>query len=283
MTDGSDDAPQERRSLAGSEEALVAPGAPRGGSNSRALKIAGLTTLACLLLASQVFTAYMVFDQKQQIHTLQRNSERMEKQLTRASRVVGPARMAIPMSSLPLLTEFTEVDTEKPETPLTNIQDVAVVSVEKQLMDLMKDFSLPRFNETFLTNLQKLKQQVNDSEWKSFESWMRHWLIFQMAQQEPASPSPQPASLIKTKCQMEASPTSHRIGTFKPRCDEQGRYLPTQCFSGTGYCWCVDEFGNPIQGSQKRGSPDCRRGAVFPRTMALPSLMQATSLDDGKK
>lgn len=55
------------------------------GSNSRALKIAILTTLACLLLASQVFTAYMVFDQKQQIHTLQRNSERMRKQLTRAS------------------------------------------------------------------------------------------------------------------------------------------------------------------------------------------------------
>lgn len=55
------------------------------GSNSRALKIAGLTTLACLLLASQVFTAYMVFDQKQQIHNLQKNSERMGKQLTRSS------------------------------------------------------------------------------------------------------------------------------------------------------------------------------------------------------
>lgn len=55
------------------------------GSNSRALKVAGLTTLAVMLLASQVFTAYVVFNQKQQIHTLQKNSERMDKQLTRSS------------------------------------------------------------------------------------------------------------------------------------------------------------------------------------------------------
>lgn len=54
-------------------------------SNKRALTVAGLTTLACLLLASQVFTAYMVFNQKQQIHSLQKNSERMGKQLTRSS------------------------------------------------------------------------------------------------------------------------------------------------------------------------------------------------------
>lgn len=53
------------------------------GSNSRAFKIAGLTTLACLLLASQVFTAYTLFGQKQQIHTLQKNSDRMSRQLTR--------------------------------------------------------------------------------------------------------------------------------------------------------------------------------------------------------
>uniref|UniRef100_A0A2I4AU44 CD74 molecule, major histocompatibility complex, class II invariant chain a n=1 Tax=Austrofundulus limnaeus TaxID=52670 RepID=A0A2I4AU44_AUSLI len=265
MADGVDDAPRDGGSLAGSEECLVTyrnPGEPRGGSNSRALKIAGLTTLACLLLASQVFTAYMVFDQKEQIHNLQKNSERMGKQLTRSSHAVAPARMAIPMSSLPLLTEFTEEDTKKSETPMTKLQDIAVVSVEKQLMDLMKDFSVPQFNQTFLANMQSLKQRMNDSEWQGFESWMRHWLIFQMAQQPPASSISQPASLIKTKCQMEASPTSRKIGTYKPQCDEQGHYLPMQCWSGTGYCWCVDEFGNPIQGSQIRGRPDCRRGAV---------------------
>lgn len=55
------------------------------GSNSRALKVACLTTLACLLLGSQVFTAYMVFGQRQQIRELQGKNERMSKQMTRSS------------------------------------------------------------------------------------------------------------------------------------------------------------------------------------------------------
>uniref|UniRef100_A0A669ECG3 CD74 molecule, major histocompatibility complex, class II invariant chain a n=1 Tax=Oreochromis niloticus TaxID=8128 RepID=A0A669ECG3_ORENI len=192
MAHSQDDAPLARGSLADSEEILLPPAAPRGGSNSRALKIAGLTTLACLLVASQVFTAYTVFSQKQQIHTLQKNSDRMNKQLTRSSHAVAPVRMAMPMNSLPLLMDFTE-DSTAPKTPLTKLQDTAIVSVEKQLMDLMQDSELPQFNETFLANLQTLKQHMNDSEWKSFETWMRYWLIFKMAQQQPATPTPQSA------------------------------------------------------------------------------------------
>lgn len=63
------------------------------GSNSRALKVAGLTTLACLLLGSQVFTAYMVFGQRQQIRELQGNNARMSKQLTRSNQ--GKKRWAV--------------------------------------------------------------------------------------------------------------------------------------------------------------------------------------------
>ncbi|XP_030595045.1 CD74 molecule, major histocompatibility complex, class II invariant chain a [Archocentrus centrarchus] len=280
MAQSPEDAPLERGSLAGSEETLLRPAAPRGGSNSRALKIAGLTTLACLLVASQVFTAYTVFNQKQQIHTLQKNSDRMGKQLTRSSHAVSPVRMAMPMNSLPLLMDFTE-DSKTPKTPLTKVQDIAIVSVEKQLMDLMQDAELPQFNETFLTNLQTLKQQMNDSEWKSFETWMRYWLIFKMAQQQPATPTPQSATLIKTKCQMEASPGGSKIGSYKPQCDEQGHYKPMQCWHATGYCWCVDTDGNPIEGTTMRGRPDCQRGYFPRRMMVAPRLMQKTySMDD---
>uniref|UniRef100_A0A146NX42 CD74 molecule, major histocompatibility complex, class II invariant chain a n=1 Tax=Fundulus heteroclitus TaxID=8078 RepID=A0A146NX42_FUNHE len=283
MADNQEDAPLARGSVSGSHEVLVNNAGPRGGSNSRAVKIAGLTTLACLLLASQVFTAYMVFNQKQQIHTLQKSSERLGKQMTRTSQVVAPARMAMPMNSLPLQMDFTEDDSKSSKTPLVKLQDTAIVSLEKQVMDLMKDVSLPQFNETFMANLKSMKQQINESEWKSFESWMRYWLIFQMAQQKPAGPTPQPASMIQTKCQMEAASSEAKIGKYKPQCDEQGRYKPMQCWHATGFCWCVDEYGTPIEGTAIRGRPDCHRGAGYRRMMAMPRLMQKTfDVDEDK-
>ncbi|KAM7417745.1 hypothetical protein PAMA_017406 [Pampus argenteus] len=268
-----EDAPLAREGLAGSEEVLIPTTGPTR-SNSRALKVAGLTTLACLLLASQVFTAFMVFDQKQQISSLQKNSERMGKQLSRSSPVASPRKMHMPMSSLPLLMDFTS--NEDPKTPLTKLQDTAVVSVEKQLKDLLQA-PLPQFNGTFLVNLQQSMKQMNESEWKSFETWMRHWLIFEMAQRTPAPPTPKPASSIMTKCQLEAGPGGSKIGSYKPQCDEQGRYLPMQCWHATGFCWCVDETGTIIEGTTMRGQrPDCQRGFAPRRMMVAPRLMQKT-------
>ncbi|XP_028272488.1 CD74 molecule, major histocompatibility complex, class II invariant chain a [Parambassis ranga] len=267
------------RERAGSEEVLIVGAAPRGGSNSRALKIAGLTTLACLLLASQVFTAYMVFDQKQQIHTLQKSSERMGRQMTRSSPGGVPMRMAMPMNTLPLLKDFS--DDENSKTPLTKLQNTATVSVEKQVKDLLQDANLPQFNQTFLANLQNLKQQMEEGEWKKLESWMHYWLIFQMAQEKPPAAPTQPALLIKTKCQMEAAPGGMKIGSYKPQCDEEGKYKPMQCWHATGFCWCVDEQGNVIEGTSMRGRPDCRKGSAPRRLMAAPMLMQKTlDVDD---
>lgn len=68
------------------------------------------------------------------------------------------------------------------------------------------------------------------------------------------------AALIQTKCQLESAPGAGKIGAYKPQCDEQGRYKPMQCWHATGFCWCVDESGNPIEGTTMRGRPDCRRG-----------------------
>ncbi|XP_074503656.1 CD74 molecule, major histocompatibility complex, class II invariant chain a [Sebastes fasciatus] len=280
MEQPNEESPLARGSVAGSQEVLLVPAGPTSGSNSRALKVAGLVTLACLLLASQVFTAYMVFDQKQEIHSLQKNSDRLGKQLTRSSHAGAPMRMQLPMNSLPLLMDFTsDTDGKSAKTPLTKLQDT-VVSVETQLKDLMQDPQLPHFNETFLANLQNMKQHVNDSEWQSFETWMRYWLIFQMAQQTPPPPPTQSAPVIKTKCQTESELGVSKIGSYKPQCDEQGNYKPMQCWHPTGYCWCVDQTGTAIEGTSIRGRPDCQR--VFPRRrMVAPLLMQKTlSVDD---
>ncbi|XP_033948737.1 CD74 molecule, major histocompatibility complex, class II invariant chain a [Pseudochaenichthys georgianus] len=274
MADHAEESLLATGSLAGSEEVLVIPEVPARSSNKRALKVAGLTTLACLLLASQVFTAYMVFDQKQQIHSLTKSSERLDKQLSRP--VKAPIKMHMPMRSFPLLTAFTsEVEAK---TPLTKLQDT-VSSMETQLKDLMQNPQLPQFNETFLANLQSMKQHVNESEWTSFESWMRYWLIFQMAQKEPAPPAAKPVTVIKTNCQIKADLGEAKVGFYKPQCDERGNYLSMQCWHGIGYCWCVDSEGTAVEGTRMRGHPECQTG--IPRRMEFaPMLMQKTLIPD---
>ncbi|XP_062311034.1 thyroglobulin-like isoform X5 [Osmerus eperlanus] len=52
-----------------------------------------------------------------------------------------------------------------------------------------------------------------------------------------------------TKCQKEASKTP-LPGAYLPQCDPQGRYLPTQCWGSTGYCWCVTAAGEEVQGTR---------------------------------
>ncbi|KAM3612595.1 uncharacterized protein V6R79_010770 [Siganus canaliculatus] len=275
MANNPEEAPLARGSLAGSEEVLVAQAGPRGGSNSRALKVAGLTTLACLLLASQVFTAYMVFNQKQQIHSLQRNSERAGRVLTRPSQAMAPVRMQMPMDTLPLLS-LDELASVKPKT---EVQDI-VATVEQDVKEVLQNIELPHFNSTFLANLLSLQQQ-NDTEWQSFQSWMRYWLVFQMAQQKPPTPTSPPATMIKTKCQIEAAPEFTQIGRYKPQCDEQGRYKPVQCWHATGFCWCVREDGTAIEGTAIRGHPNCQRSYFPRRMMAAPLQMQKTiSVDE---
>ncbi|XP_068710293.1 uncharacterized protein [Montipora foliosa] len=47
------------------------------------------------------------------------------------------------------------------------------------------------------------------------------------------------------------------MGHFSPRCKTNGRYKDIQCFKKTGYCWCVDEFGEEIPGTRIMGIPIC--------------------------
>uniref|UniRef100_A0A3B4AZJ5 Thyroglobulin type-1 domain-containing protein n=1 Tax=Periophthalmus magnuspinnatus TaxID=409849 RepID=A0A3B4AZJ5_9GOBI len=266
MDQPSEEAPLAADNRTGSQQPLMERTGAPGGSNSYALKVAGITTLVCLLLCAQAFTAYMVFDQKQQIQGLQANNQKMERQMTLRSQV-APQKMVMPMASMPLLEFFDDANSPKPTPKLT--KPPSPPSVEEQLLELMKDFELPHFNKSFLANLQTLKHEVNETSWKSLESWLRYWLIFQMAQK---APTPLPASVVKTKCQTEAtSAATGLMGTYKPQCDEQGNYRSKQCWHSTGQCWCVDESGTPIQGTSTRGHLNCDQSKtptrLWPRTV----------------
>uniref|UniRef100_A0A4W6BYD2 Thyroglobulin type-1 domain-containing protein n=1 Tax=Lates calcarifer TaxID=8187 RepID=A0A4W6BYD2_LATCA len=60
------------------------------------------------------------------------------------------------------------------------------------------------------------------------------------------------------------------LGAYVPQCDDNGQYVPQQCHSSTGYCWCVDSRGQERRGTRTPpGTPsvDCDRpGETRPKT-----------------
>uniref|UniRef100_A0A6I8SDX4 Nidogen-1 n=1 Tax=Xenopus tropicalis TaxID=8364 RepID=A0A6I8SDX4_XENTR len=76
-----------------------------------------------------------------------------------------------------------------------------------------------------------------------------------------------PGEPEKTACQLHldsilGSPSvrgARPVGQYIPQCDESGNYIPRQCHSGSGYCWCVDRFGNELPGTRTGPglSPPC--------------------------
>ncbi|XP_077433924.1 H-2 class II histocompatibility antigen gamma chain-like [Vanacampus margaritifer] len=171
----------------GSAEPLVGGARPRSGSSGYALKVAGLTTLACLLLASQVFVAFMVFDQRQQIQTLQKDSDKLTKQL-HAPQVV-PIKMHEPMNRFPVMHALFDLESRATEAPVKQEEkNRDYVGVDEMIGLMEENVEMPKFNDTLLANLKGLKQQLSPSNWKSFESWLRNWIMFHMSQENPATP-----------------------------------------------------------------------------------------------
>jgi len=71
----------------------------------------------------------------------------------------------------------------------------------------------------------------------------------------------------KTRCEVhrdnllgvtEFGPRGPRppVGQYIPTCDENGEYEPVQCHDSTGNCWCVDRYGQEIDGT--RSGPGSR-------------------------
>ncbi|XP_077995049.1 uncharacterized protein LOC144448627 isoform X2 [Glandiceps talaboti] len=61
-----------------------------------------------------------------------------------------------------------------------------------------------------------------------------------------------------SKCQLEnhCAPVG-LIGADVPECSDDGKYEPKQCHPSTGFCWCVDESGKKIEGTDTRDELEC--------------------------
>ncbi|XP_070696934.1 CD74 molecule, major histocompatibility complex, class II invariant chain b [Pempheris klunzingeri] len=77
----------------------------QGGRPSRAYKVAGLTLLACVLIAGQAMIAYFLLTQRSDIRSLEEQSTNLKTELSRGNSASVPMRMHIPMKALPNLMD----------------------------------------------------------------------------------------------------------------------------------------------------------------------------------
>ncbi|KAF7665579.1 hypothetical protein LDENG_00138850, partial [Lucifuga dentata] len=103
------------------EPLIRAPSQETAGAPARrppqAFKVAGITLLACVLIAGQALIAYFVLSQRSDIQSLQQQNNKMKSDLQRGRAAGVPMQIHTPMNALPILEDDfvdKEVFTKKP-------------------------------------------------------------------------------------------------------------------------------------------------------------------------
>ncbi|CAI5654629.1 CD74 molecule, major histocompatibility complex, class II invariant chain b isoform X2 [Oreochromis niloticus] len=93
-----------------SHETTVNVGVPgQNGRSTQAYKVAGLTLLACVLIAGQVMTAYFVLSQKNDIKSLEDQNNKLQTQVSRGNSAPAPMKMHLPLNSM-VMSDFVDTD-----------------------------------------------------------------------------------------------------------------------------------------------------------------------------
>ncbi|XP_058704619.1 HLA class II histocompatibility antigen gamma chain isoform X1 [Poecile atricapillus] len=228
----------------------------------RKVAFSTLSILVALLIAGQAVTIYFVYQQSGQISKLTKTSqslklEALQRKLPAAgAKPVNKMKMA--KANTPLVMSvlhpapFEDLSVKAPASNKTEDQ------VKHLLLQADPSKMFPELNDNLMDNLKRLRSTMTHVDWKSFESWMHKWLLFEMAK-NPKSEDHKavPAEKVQTKCQAEATFGDDQLGRFRPQCDENGDYLPKQCHFSTGFCWCSYKNGTKIEGTVTRGKLDC--------------------------
>ncbi|NXT31883.1 HG2A protein, partial [Pelecanoides urinatrix] len=150
----------------------------------RKVVLSTLSILVALLIAGQAVTVYFVYQQNGQISKLTRTSqslqlEALQRKLPASAKPVKKMKMA--MVNTPLAMRVL------PLAPSAGNMDMAPASnkTEDQVKHLLLQADprkmFPELKDNLMDNLKSLKNTMTDADWKSFESWMHKWLLFEMA------------------------------------------------------------------------------------------------------
>ncbi|XP_020935935.1 CD74 antigen isoform X1 [Sus scrofa] len=252
---------EDQRDLISNHEQLPMlgqrPGAPESKCSRGAL-YTGFSVLVALLLAGQATTAYFLYQQQGRLDKLTVTSQNLQLEslrmkLPKPSKPLSKMRVSAPMlmQALPM---------EGPE-PMRNATKYGNMTQDHVMHLLLKSDPLgvyPKLKGSLPENLKHLKNTMDGVNWKLFENWLRQWLLFEMSKNSLEETPFEVPPKVLTKCQEEVSrvPAVHP-GMFRPKCDEDGNYMPLQCYGSIGFCWCVFPNGTEVPHTRSRGRHSC--------------------------
>ncbi|NXB19161.1 HG2A protein, partial [Rhagologus leucostigma] len=143
-----------------------------------------LSILVALLIAGQAVTIYFVYQQSGQISKLTKTSknlqlEALQRKLPASAKPVKTMKIAV--ANTPLVMDvlhsapFEDPSVKGPVSNKTEDQ------VKHLLLQADPSKMFPELKKNLMDNLKSLRSTMPHADWKSFESWMYKWLLFEMA------------------------------------------------------------------------------------------------------
>ncbi|KFV61311.1 HLA class II histocompatibility antigen gamma chain, partial [Dryobates pubescens] len=157
-----------------------------------------LSILVALLIAGQAVTIYFVYQQSGQISKLTKTSqtlqlEALQRKLPASAKPVN--KMKVAMVNTPLAMKVLPVASIADRLDLAPPSNKTEDQVKHLLLQVDPKKMFPELKGSLLDNLKSLKTTLSGADWKSLESWMHKWLLFEMAKNPkavPVEPKPDP-------------------------------------------------------------------------------------------
>ncbi|XP_011840734.1 PREDICTED: HLA class II histocompatibility antigen gamma chain isoform X7 [Mandrillus leucophaeus] len=177
------------------------PGTPESKCSRGAL-YTGFSILVTLLLAGQATTAYFLYQQQGRLDKLTVTTQNLQlenlrmKLPKRASQACEQDAHGNPAADAGA-THGSPGGKDSPRVPMQNATKYGNMT-EDHVMHLLQNADplkvYPPLKGNFPENLRHLKSTMETLDWKVFESWMHHWLLFEMSkhslEQKPTEAPP---------------------------------------------------------------------------------------------
>ncbi|NXJ74213.1 HG2A protein, partial [Trogon melanurus] len=176
-------AEEQRDLISDRGSGVLSVGGTQRSAFGRKAALSTLSILVALLIVGQAVTIYFVYQQSGQINKLAKTSQTL--QLEALQRKLPASQDAHHCLALAAALGACCQPSCCPST--FSLQDMAPPSnkTEDQVKHLLLQADpskmFPELKGSLMDNMKRLKNTMTDADWKSFESWMHKWLLFESA------------------------------------------------------------------------------------------------------